>query len=84
MVLLSLLVRDETTCWRKLGENVPRVSTHAMEELEWSRRWVVRACIAIYFYSHIALVCGPGGERIRGRTSDFPVAEAPDMEVKSP
>ena len=85
MVLLSLLARDETTCWRRLGEKVPRVSTHAAEELEWSRRWVVRACIAIYFYSHVALVHGLSGVRIRGgETSDFPVAEAPDIEVKSP
>lgn len=83
--MLSLFVRDETTCWRRLGEKVPRVSTHAAEELEWSRRWVVRACIAIYFYSHVASVCGPNGVRIRERrTSDFPVAEIPDMEVKSP
>jgi len=66
MVLPSLLVRDETTCWRRPGEKVPRVSIHAAEELEWSRRWVVRACIAIYFYSHVALVCGPSGVRIRG------------------
>lgn len=80
-----MLVRDETTCWRRLGEKVPRVSTHAAEELEWSRRWVVRACIAIYFYSHVALVREPNEVRIRGRrTSDFPVAETPDMDVKSP